>query len=168
MFSPSELKQRFDALNKNEKLAAAFTAGCVVFAIGCFFPWLGWFLHTSNAPKIEEKKPVVVAVKQELEPEPEMAPQPPLTDEQRKLQAEMKTAAGISLCAVLGFIGAAIFSIVIWTGPIWISMMRGHPDTAAIALLTGLLGWTCVCWWIALIWSVKSFPRDRHGRARDW
>jgi hypothetical protein len=92
-----------------------------------------------------------------------------LTPEERAdVDARMKTSAGVSVCAVLGFVAAGVFSIIIWTAPIWIAMMRGHPDTAAIALVTFFLGCTGIGWLVALIWSVKSFARDRHGRARDW
>lgn len=52
--------------------------------------------------------------------------------------------------------------------PILIALVRGHPDGIAIFLLTVFLGWTCIGWFIALLWAVKSFPRDREGRARDY
>lgn len=43
--------------------------------------------------------------------------------------------------------------------PILIALYRSHPDLAAISLIAIFFGWTCLGWWVALIWAVKSIPR---------
>ena len=44
----------------------------------------------------------------------------------------------------------------IWAAPIAIASYRSHPNTMAIAVLDILLGWTCIFWVLALVWSCTS------------
>ena len=90
-----------------------------------------------------------------------------------------RAAGGLALCtftsAVLVLIVILFFDLL----PIVVCIYRGHPDTAAISIITILLGWTCIGWIFALIWAVKAFdakdddsdddyeePRRRRRRRR--
>ena len=77
-----------------------------------------------------------------------------------KIVAVTKGAAGVSICAILGFILLGVASIVVDLTPIFIAMYRSHPDTMAISLITIFFGWTCIGWWVAVIWAVKSIPEQ--------
>jgi hypothetical protein len=86
-------------------------------------------------------------------------------ERQKREEQEIRNAEAAA--AALGTLGVAtMFSFICMFGimliinsmPIWIALYRSHPDMAAIALITIFLGWTCIGWWIALIWSVKAFP----------
>ncbi len=76
-------------------------------------------------------------------------------------------AVGGILCILVSIV-AGVAGIVLHFAPILICMYRGHPDTAAIAIINVFLGWTIVGWWVAIIWAVKAFPRDKHGRAKHY
>jgi hypothetical protein len=70
-------------------------------------------------------------------------------------------AAGKAGATVLGvglvtFIVLAVISFLFQLLPVFIAAMRGHPNTLAIAALSILLGWTCIGWIIALIWSLTA------------
>jgi len=63
------------------------------------------------------------------------------------------------------FAGAAIYDIsfafLAYLAPLWIALARAHPDTATIAVVNLLLGWTVVGWLFALAWA---FARQRGKR----
>ncbi len=88
-----------------------------------------------------------------------------MTDKEKARMEAVKTALGVGIGTLVctGFVTLFISFI-----PVGIALVRGHPDTVAIALISILFGWTCIGFAVALIWSVKSFPRDRQGRARDY
>jgi hypothetical protein len=44
--------------------------------------------------------------------------------------------------------------------PTIIGIVRKHPQIAPIIIINVLLGWTIICWIVALIWSVASFSRE--------
>jgi hypothetical protein len=46
-----------------------------------------------------------------------------------------------------------LLAILLFPLPILIAAMRKHRNTAAIVVLSLLLGWTVVCWVIALVWA---------------
>jgi len=50
--------------------------------------------------------------------------------------------------------------------PTFVAGMRGHPNTAAIAVLNILLGCTLVGWVVALVWSFTAVPPPRRKRRR--
>jgi len=87
-------------------------------------------------------------------------------DEETK--AMLAAATSMSLCAIVSIAFVVILGLIAWSIPIVIAMYRGHPDTAGISLVTLLLGWTGIGWILALVWSVKSFPRTSRGDARDY
>jgi hypothetical protein len=180
MFSPSGIKQRFDALTKNEKITAAFLACCVVFCLTCFFPCLAWYLHSSNArakrerlaeeaqnnpepiakvkeqphkekPKVEEK-PLPIE-----EPEPELAPQPETPEAQdERIGADANAAKSAAEISVI--VCPLLVAFIILMFPFLIAQHRGHPDTLMIGLITFFFGWTCIIWLVALVWSVGYVP----------
>jgi len=68
------------------------------------------------------------------------------------------------------FAGAAIFELsagfFAYFAPLWIALVRGHPDTGAIAGLDLLLGWTVIGWLLAMIWALSRLPA-RHMAVPD-
>ena len=54
-------------------------------------------------------------------------------------------------------IGAVLYFV-----PTVIAIVRGHGSWAAIAVLNVLLGWTVICWIIALIWSFTEVQSRQH------
>lgn len=90
--------------------------------------------------------------------------QPPVKSSERDKQAiekAEKAAAGIAttlavvlVVAVVGFLLAMV--------PALIAAFRGHPDVVAIFALQLLVGsWCAPVWVVGLVWSLKSFPRNR-------
>lgn len=75
--------------------------------------------------------------------------------------AEALVILGIATASGLAFLGTFLL-------PVIVAVVRGHPDTAAITLVTLFFGCTFLGWAVALIWAIKSFPRRRDGSARDW
>lgn len=62
--------------------------------------------------------------------------------------------------------------------PTWIALARKHPNTVPIFLVNFFLGWTCIGWFVALVWSftnpqagatviIEDRPRRRRQRRRD-
>ena len=47
---------------------------------------------------------------------------------------------------------------VVWFLPFIIALMRDHHNKTAIFLLTLLLTWTIIGWFVALIWSFTNKP----------
>lgn len=88
--------------------------------------------------------------------------------ERENAEAATAVAGTLSVFAIFSFACIGVVGIFLNFIPIMIAAYRGHPDTAPIAILTIFLGCTGIGWWIALIWAVKSFPRDHKGHARDW
>lgn len=87
------------------------------------------------------------------------------TDRQKAQEQMARTAAGVGLGVIVCISGVGFLLTLI---PIGLALVRGHPDTVAIALVSLIFGWTCIGWFIALIWAVKSFPRTASGDARDY
>ena len=63
-------------------------------------------------------------------------------------------AAFIALAIVVG-----LASLFIYSMPVLVCLVRGHPDTLAISVMCVLFGWSFLGWGIALIWACKSFPK---------
>lgn len=62
-----------------------------------------------------------------------------------------------------GLIGLLVINIPIYMLPTIIACYRGHPNTVAVAILNGLLGWTGLGWLAALAWSfARSRPSLSH------
>lgn len=60
------------------------------------------------------------------------------------------------------FAGVAVYDlcagIIAYLAPLWIALGRGHPETAAIAAVNLLLGWTVLGWLIAMVWAFSRVP----------
>lgn len=83
-------------------------------------------------------------------------PSTALTEDEKAAAA----AAGVGGLVCVGVL--VLLGIVLTFIPIVIAAMRHHPNTAAIAAVTILTGWTGIGWIIALVWSLTAV--DRRGR----
>jgi len=67
------------------------------------------------------------------------------------------------------FAGAAIFDLsagfLAYFAPLWIALLRHHPDAVGIATFNLLLGWTVIGWLLAMVWALSSVP-ERRGAVR--
>ena len=64
---------------------------------------------------------------------------------------------------LLGLACAGILWLFFYLLPAFIAAVRGHQNTAAIFVLTLLLGWTILGWVIAFVWSFAPLERPGHG-----
>lgn len=65
----------------------------------------------------------------------------------------------ILIVLILGVIGLAIYFL-----PTGIAMLRNHPNFMPIFLINFLLGWICVGWIVALVWSVTAIDKSKNYR----
>jgi len=70
-------------------------------------------------------------------------------------------AAIVSLLIVLlvGVIGLVIYFL-----PTAIAMLRAHPNFMPIFFINLLLGWICIGWIVALVWSVTAIDKSKSYR----
>jgi len=70
-------------------------------------------------------------------------------------------AAIVSVVIVLTMcvIGLAIYFL-----PTGLAMLRSHPNVMPIFLINFLLGWICIGWIVALVWSVTAIDTDKSYR----
>jgi hypothetical protein len=66
---------------------------------------------------------------------------------------------GIVVFLIFCLIGLAFYFL-----PTGIAMLRNHPNVMPIFLVNFLLGWICIGWIIALIWSVTAIDSNKHYR----
>ena len=52
-----------------------------------------------------------------------------------------------------------VVGLLVYFLPVVIAVVRGHQNTAAIFILTLLLGWTFLGWVAALVWSFTAVDR---------
>jgi Superinfection immunity protein len=57
-----------------------------------------------------------------------------------------------------------VIGLVIYFLPTGIAMLRSHPNVAPIFLVNFLLGWICIGWIVALVWSVTAIDKDKSYR----
>lgn len=69
--------------------------------------------------------------------------------------------AGLGFAICFGLAGLLFYML-----PTFIAMMRHHQNTAAIAALNILLGWTFLGWVIAIVWSFTEVTTRAAGRGR--
>jgi Superinfection immunity protein len=67
--------------------------------------------------------------------------------------------ATIIIFLILSVIGLAIYFL-----PTGIAMLRNHPNFMPIFLITFLLGWICLGWIVALVWSVTAIDQNKSYR----
>lgn len=60
---------------------------------------------------------------------------------------------------ILCVIGLAIYFL-----PTGIAMLRNHPNFMAVFLINFLLGWICLGWIVALVWSVTAIDENKSYR----
>jgi hypothetical protein len=65
---------------------------------------------------------------------------------------------------IVGLVCIGLFGLFIYFLPVFIAGMRGHPNTAAIFVLTLFLGWSFIGWVIALVWSFTAVERPVYYR----
>lgn len=75
--------------------------------------------------------------------------------------SEDPAAAIISLVV---FLIMCVVGIAFYFLPTGIATLRSHPNVMAIFLINFLLGWICLGWIIALIWSVTAIDSHKHYR----
>lgn len=75
--------------------------------------------------------------------------------------SEDPAAAIVSIIVLLVgcLIGLAFYFL-----PTGIATLRSHPNVMAIFLINFLLGWICLGWIIALVWSVTAIDSNKHYR----
>lgn len=78
------------------------------------------------------------------------------------LQSDADPAAAIA--SVIVFLVLALVGFVIYFIPSIIAMLRGHPNAAGIMVVNLLLGWICIGWIVALVWSVTAIDESRSYR----
>lgn len=52
-----------------------------------------------------------------------------------------------------------IFLVILYFLPAMIAAERHHPNALPIFVLTLLLGWSLICWVVALVWSLTAIDR---------
>jgi hypothetical protein len=76
-------------------------------------------------------------------------------------QSEDPVAAFVSIVVLLIM---CLLGLVCYVLPTDIAVLRGHPNVMPIFLVNFLLGWICLGWIIALIWSVTAIDSNKHYR----
>ena len=84
-------------------------------------------------------------------------------------QADSGDAAGAAgaVLFVLGMVCVGIISILFYFLPPIIAGLRGHQNTAAIFILTLLLGWSFIGWVAALVWAFTAIEPTHHRHYHD-
>jgi len=65
----------------------------------------------------------------------------------------------MTAAAIIGFILGLILIVVLvamYFAPTIIAVMRKHHNLRAVAALNALLGWTCIGWVAAFVWSLTN------------
>lgn len=73
----------------------------------------------------------------------------------------------------LGILGImlCVLGLMLWLSPIVVAVVRGHPNTASICVVTILLGWSLIGLAVALAWAFTAFepkPRAQVRRQRSY
>jgi hypothetical protein len=76
-------------------------------------------------------------------------------------QSEDPVAA---FASIVVFLIMCLLGLVFYFLPTVIAVLRGHPNVMPIFLVNFLLGWICLGWIIALIWSVTAIDSNKHYR----
>ena len=62
---------------------------------------------------------------------------------------------------IIGWTIGTILMLVTYCAPIIIAVAAKHPNTAPIAVVNVLLGWTGIGWVVALAWSLSNISTRR-------
>lgn len=74
------------------------------------------------------------------------------------------SSSGSELLSVVVVILVIVIGLVIYLVPSLIAGYRHHPNTVAILAVNLLLGWLCVGWIVAFVWSVTAIDESRTYR----
>jgi Superinfection immunity protein len=74
------------------------------------------------------------------------------------LGAGVLGVGGVALIIVLAVV--VIASLVLYFLPVAVALFRHHPDTLAITGVCVLFVWTFLGWGLAMIWALKTTPRQ--------
>ncbi len=77
-----------------------------------------------------------------------------------EIEAIAKTTTAVAGWMLISSLCMGASMLLLTIAPIAIAIYRGHPDTLGISLIAIFFSWSCIGWWIALIWAVKAFPRQ--------
>jgi T4 superinfection immunity protein len=69
-----------------------------------------------------------------------------------------------AVVSVIVFLSISVIGLAIYFLPTGIAMLRNHPNFMPIFLVNFLLGWICIGWIVALVWSVTAIDKDRTYR----
>jgi hypothetical protein len=72
--------------------------------------------------------------------------------------------AGAQIVGLVMFILMCVVGLVVYFIPTGIAMMRSHPNVVAIMVINFLLGWVCIGWIVALIWSLTAIDQSKTYR----
>lgn len=69
-----------------------------------------------------------------------------------------------AIVSIIVFLIACLLGLAFYFLPTGIAVLRSHPNVMAILLINFLLGWICLGWIIALVWSVTAIDSNKHYR----
>jgi hypothetical protein len=69
-----------------------------------------------------------------------------------------------AIVSLIIFLILCAISLAIYFLPAGIAMLRSHPNFMAIFLINFLLGWICIGWIVALVWSVTAIDQNKSYR----
>ncbi len=61
---------------------------------------------------------------------------------------------GLGAMLLIGLIVLAMYCL-----PLGVALLRGHPQTASIAVINLCLGWSIIVWVVALAMAVSAIPK---------
>lgn len=73
-----------------------------------------------------------------------------------------EAAAAFAGTSLVCFGVFALAGFVVYCAPLCIALVRGHPNTASIAVVNILLGWSLVGWVVALAWAFSATEARRY------
>jgi ABC-type sugar transport system permease subunit len=69
-----------------------------------------------------------------------------------------------AIVGLIMFLIVLVVVLAIYFLPTGIAMLRSHPNFTPIFLVNLLLGWICIGWIVALIWSFTAIDQNKSYR----
>ena len=69
-----------------------------------------------------------------------------------------------AIVSLIVFLIVCVIGLVFYFLPTSIAALRSHPNVMPIFLVNFLLGWVCLGWIIALVWSVTAIDSNKDYR----
>ena len=69
-----------------------------------------------------------------------------------------------AIITLIVFLLLCLIGLAIYLIPTGIAMLRSHPNIVPIFLVNFLLGWICLGWIVALVWSVTAIDKSKSYR----